>query len=96
MLRNGLEPWHLVIVLIVVFMLFGAKRMPDTARALGKSLRILKSETRALKEDFKEGVKGTDEPGTSTATSTAQKTIKAAPGEPAGARTVSEPERTTS
>ncbi len=87
MLRNGLEPWHLVIVLVVVFMLFGAKRMPDTARALGKSLRILKSETRALKEDFKEGASGA---GSSDAA--AHKTIKAAPGESAGTRTVPVPE----
>lgn len=89
MLRNGLEPWHLVIVAIVVFMLFGAKRMPDTARALGKSLRILKSETKALKEDFKDGA---SDPGTSS--TTAQKTIKSAPGETAGARKVGEPEAT--
>ncbi|MFF2324923.1 MULTISPECIES: Sec-independent protein translocase subunit TatA [unclassified Streptomyces] len=50
MLRNGLEPWHLLIVAIVVIVLFGSKKLPDTARALGKSLRILKSETKALKE----------------------------------------------
>ncbi|MGW6398234.1 Sec-independent protein translocase subunit TatA [Streptomyces sp. NPDC055134] len=51
MFRNGLEPWHLLIVAIVVVVLFGSKKLPDTARALGKSLRILKSETRAMKTD---------------------------------------------
>lgn len=51
MLRNGLEPWHLLIVAIVVIVLFGSKRLPDTARALGKSMRILKSEAKAMKED---------------------------------------------
>lgn len=51
MLRNGLEPWHLLIVAIVVIVLFGAKRLPDTARALGKSMRILKSEAAAMKSD---------------------------------------------
>ncbi|MFD8686396.1 Sec-independent protein translocase subunit TatA [Streptomyces sp. NPDC059651] len=51
MLRNGLEPWHLLVVAIVVLALFGSKKLPDTARALGKSMRILKSETRAMKED---------------------------------------------
>ena len=61
MLRNGLEPWHLIVVLVVVVLLFGSKRLPDTARALGKSLRILKSETKALKEDFKEGASGASE-----------------------------------
>ncbi|MBI0294169.1 Sec-independent protein translocase subunit TatA [Streptomyces sp. PRKS01-29] len=51
MLRNGLEPWHLLIVAIVMIVLFGSKKLPDTARALGKSLRILKSETRAMKDE---------------------------------------------
>ncbi|MER5985432.1 Sec-independent protein translocase subunit TatA [Streptomyces sp. NPDC001787] len=51
MLRNGLEPWHLLIVAIVLIVLFGSKKLPDTARALGKSMRILRSETRAMKEE---------------------------------------------
>ncbi|THA44562.1 Sec-independent protein translocase subunit TatA [Streptomyces sp. A1136] len=51
MLRNGLEPWHLLIVAIVLIVLFGSQKLPDTARSLGKSLRTLKSETRAIKED---------------------------------------------
>lgn len=51
MIRNALEPWHLLIVAIVVIALFGSKRLPDAARSVGKSMRILKSETRALKEE---------------------------------------------
>ncbi|MFJ8919656.1 sec-independent protein translocase protein TatA [Streptomyces sp. LamerLS-316] len=51
MLRNGLEPWHLLILGIVVIMLFGSKKLPESARALGQSLRILRSETRAMKDD---------------------------------------------
>ncbi len=51
MLRNGLQPWHLLIVAIVVIVLFGSKRLPDTARALGKSMRILKSEAKAMKDE---------------------------------------------
>ncbi|ELP67479.1 Sec-independent protein translocase subunit TatA [Streptomyces turgidiscabies] len=51
MLRNGLEPWHLLVVAIVCIVLFGSKKLPDTARALGRSMRILKSEAQALKED---------------------------------------------
>ncbi|MFD7416078.1 Sec-independent protein translocase subunit TatA [Kitasatospora purpeofusca] len=51
MLRNALEPWHLVIVVAAVVLLFGYKRLPDVARGLGRSMRILKAETRALHED---------------------------------------------
>ncbi|WBO68417.1 MULTISPECIES: Sec-independent protein translocase subunit TatA [Streptomyces] len=51
MLRNGLEPWHLLIVAIVIILVFGSKKLPEAARGLGKSLRILKSEAAAMKED---------------------------------------------
>ncbi|MFE2728633.1 Sec-independent protein translocase subunit TatA [Kitasatospora sp. NPDC059327] len=51
MLRNGLEPWHLIVVLAVIVLLFGSKKLPEAARGLGKSLRILKAETRALHDD---------------------------------------------
>jgi sec-independent protein translocase protein TatA len=36
-----------------VILLFGAKRLPDAARSLGKSLRIFKSEVRELQSDSK-------------------------------------------
>lgn len=51
MLRNALEPWHILIVVLVLVVVFGSKKLPDTARALGKSLRILKSETKAMKDE---------------------------------------------
>ncbi|MER7768120.1 Sec-independent protein translocase subunit TatA [Kitasatospora sp. NPDC096140] len=51
MLRNGLEPWHIFVVLAVVILLFGSKKLPEMARGLGKSMRILKAETKAMRED---------------------------------------------
>ncbi|WP_105968762.1 Sec-independent protein translocase subunit TatA [Streptomyces geranii] len=51
MLRNGLEPWHLLVVAIIFIVMFGSKKLPDTARALGRSMRILKSEARAMKAE---------------------------------------------
>lgn len=43
--------WELVLVLIVILVLFGAKRLPDSARSLGRSMRIFKAETRGLRDD---------------------------------------------
>jgi sec-independent protein translocase protein TatA len=40
-----------VLVLLVVLVVFGAKRLPDSARALGRSLRILKAEAKGLRDD---------------------------------------------
>jgi sec-independent protein translocase protein TatA len=51
MLRNGLEPWHLIVVAIVVILIFGSKKLPEAARGLGKSMRILKAEAKAMKSD---------------------------------------------
>ncbi|MEU7639122.1 MULTISPECIES: Sec-independent protein translocase subunit TatA [unclassified Streptomyces] len=51
MLRNALEPWHLFLILAVVVLVFGSKKLPDMARGLGRSMRILKSEAKALKDE---------------------------------------------
>jgi sec-independent protein translocase protein TatA len=45
------SPWHILIVAIVLVVLFGSKRLPDAARSLGRSMRILKSEVRGMHED---------------------------------------------
>ena len=50
---NALTPGHLAIIAVLVIVLFGAKRLPDAARSLGKSLRIFKSEVRELQNDNK-------------------------------------------
>ena len=54
------EPSHILILLIVVIVLFGAKRLPDSARSLGRSMRIFKSEMKDMKEDGKDRKDGTD------------------------------------
>jgi TatA/E family protein of Tat protein translocase len=54
------EPSHILILLIVVVVLFGAKRLPDSARSLGKSLRIFKGEMKEMKNDGDEKKDGTD------------------------------------
>mgnify|MGYP006198922115 CR=1 FL=1 len=47
----NLGPREIVILLIVVLLLFGAKRLPDSARSLGRSMRIFKSEMKEMKSD---------------------------------------------
>ncbi len=48
---GALRPWHIFIVVGVLVLLFGAKKLPDAARSLGRSMRILKAETKGLRED---------------------------------------------
>jgi sec-independent protein translocase protein TatA len=48
---NGARPWHIIVLVVVLLLLFGAKRLPDAARSLGRSMRIFKAETKGLLED---------------------------------------------
>lgn len=50
-IRGLFEGWHIVILLLVVVVLFGAKRLPDASRAVGRSLKIFKSEIKDLNGD---------------------------------------------
>ena|SRR5208282_17722 len=45
------SPWKVLIVAVVLIVLFGSKKLPDAARSLGKSMRILKTEAGSLHED---------------------------------------------
>lgn len=50
---RALEPWHLIVLLVVVLVLFGGKRLPEAARGLGRSMRIFKSEVKEMRDDDK-------------------------------------------
>ncbi|MGW1894016.1 Sec-independent protein translocase subunit TatA [Streptomyces sp. NPDC002004] len=86
MFRNALEPWHLLILVAVVILIFGSKKLPDTARALGKSLRILKSETKAMKDDGASN-EPRPEPEPAPGPGPGPRTISGAPGDTSTDRT---------
>jgi sec-independent protein translocase protein TatA len=48
---GALRPWHIAVLVVLLILLFGAKRLPDAARSLGRSMRIIKAETRGLADD---------------------------------------------
>ena len=43
-----LKPWHIIVLVAVVLLIFGAQRLPDLARSVGQSLKIFKSEVKEL------------------------------------------------
>lgn len=47
----NLGPWEIIIILVVLVLLFGAKKLPDAARSLGRSMRIFKSEVKEMRND---------------------------------------------
>ena len=57
-LMFGRNPQMWLLVILVVVILSGAKRLPDSARSLGRSLRIFKSEVKELNKDEKKSEEG--------------------------------------
>ena len=43
--------WHIIVLLVVILLVFGASRLPDIARNLGKSAKVLKEEIKDLRDD---------------------------------------------
>jgi sec-independent protein translocase protein TatA len=54
-MRGLFEGWHLIILLVLLVVLFGFRRLPDAARSIGRSMRIFKSEVEEMKNDGKGG-----------------------------------------
>lgn len=57
----GLTGWHLLIVLAVILLLFGAAKLPALAKSMGQSARVFKGEMKAMKD---ENAPSTTESGT--------------------------------
>ncbi|CAH0246643.1 MULTISPECIES: Sec-independent protein translocase subunit TatA [unclassified Microbacterium] len=48
---GNLNGWHLLIVLAVILLLFGAAKLPALAKSVGQSARVFKSEMKEMKRD---------------------------------------------
>ncbi|MFD9358320.1 Sec-independent protein translocase subunit TatA [Streptomyces sp. NPDC060031] len=95
---GNMKPLELLLIIAVIVLLFGAKKLPDMARSLGKSARILKSEAKAMKKDGEADDVVVAPPVADAAPQppvVAPRTIQAAPGDVTSARPVSEPNHTT-
>lgn len=90
---------ELLILVLIILLLFGAKRLPDVARGLGRSLRVFKAETKDLQSD---GTASADAPAAVEGTASAplpaapEAPAPAAPTSPAAPATAPQPERTES
>ncbi|MFJ6570434.1 Sec-independent protein translocase subunit TatA [Streptomyces sp. NPDC091292] len=89
-----LGPLEITLILVVILLLFGAKKLPDMARSLGKSARILKSEAKAMKSEGGDQATAPADPPKQEQPA-APRTIQAAPGDVTSSRPVTEPTDTT-
>jgi sec-independent protein translocase protein TatA len=58
---GGLGGWEILLILLVLLIFFGAKRIPELARGLGKGIREFKDATKDIKDEIEEGVKDLDQ-----------------------------------
>ena len=56
----GLGPPEIILIILVLVLLFGAKKLPELARGSGRALRIFKAETKGLIDDDDDDVKDTE------------------------------------
>jgi sec-independent protein translocase protein TatA len=64
---DALAPWHIIILLIVIVVLFGSRKLPDSARALGQAMRIFKAETKGMHQDDDPAAAGQQPPAAQAA-----------------------------
>ncbi|MBF0696193.1 Sec-independent protein translocase subunit TatA [Actinomyces bowdenii] len=48
---GAFKPWHWIVLIVVVVLVFGAGRLPDIAKSLGQSMKVFKKEVKELRED---------------------------------------------
>ncbi len=59
--------WELVIILVIVLLIFGPGKLPEVAKAIGKSLKSFKSAQRGVEKDITNAIKDTEDPPETTA-----------------------------
>lgn len=47
----NLQGWHLIVILVVILLLFGAAKLPALAKSMGQSARVFKGEMKAMKQE---------------------------------------------
>jgi sec-independent protein translocase protein TatA len=57
---GGLGGWEILLILMVLLIFFGAKKIPELAKGLGKGIKEFKNATNEIKEEIEEGVKDLD------------------------------------
>ncbi|HEV6952961.1 MAG TPA: Sec-independent protein translocase subunit TatA [Promicromonospora sp.] len=65
---GAMQPWHWIVLLVVILLLFGSTRLPGLAKSVGQSMKIFRKEMRDLRDDDKDtdGTTGTTQPGAGT------------------------------
>ncbi|CAB4679495.1 MAG: twin-arginine translocase TatA/TatE family subunit [Actinobacteria bacterium] len=61
MFAKGLQGWHIIVIVLVVLVLWGAPKLPGFAKSLGQSMRIFRKEMKQLGDEREEDKKKSSE-----------------------------------
>lgn len=59
---GNFKPTEIIIVVVILVLLFGSKKLPDAARSIGRSMRIFRTEVKAMSEDGRKDESGAPKP----------------------------------
>ncbi len=75
-----LQPWHIIVLAVIAFLLFGAKRLPELGKGLGEGLK-----------GFREGIRGITDPAPTQTAPPVQQQQNTAPAPPPVSSAVEQP-----
>lgn len=79
----GLQPTHLIIILVVALLIFGPARLPEIGRAFGKTIREFQTATKEATQGLTEEIqKSAAEPKPAEAKPTETKPVESKSSEP--------------
>ncbi len=58
---GGLGTWEILVIVLVILLLFGAKKIPELAKGLGKGIREFKDASREIKREIEAEVSSMDD-----------------------------------
>ena len=58
----GIQPWHIIVIVVVALIIFGPSKLPELGRSIGKSITEFRRGTREMTESFKSEISQPDEP----------------------------------
>lgn len=59
---SGLGGWEILLIVLVLLIFFGAKKIPELAKGLGRGIREFKDATKEIKDEIEEGAKEVKDP----------------------------------
>jgi len=59
----GLQPIHIIIIVVVALLIFGPKKLPEMGRSIGKAINEFRNGTREVTDSFRADINGSEAPG---------------------------------